>query len=193
MKNEQDHRPDPPPSTGGGGRRAREAEFHEFVVARWPRLIRTAYLLTGDRHHAEDLAQATLIRAFQGWNRVRVSDSPDAYVHKIMVRCNVSRFRKRRVAEHLGDLPDRGMSDATDQVDQRRALVAALQDLTKKQRSVVVLRFWSDLTERETAEILGCSIGNVKAQTHHALAKLRLHPALRALTHEELEMGVTRA
>lgn len=201
MNNEPGHRRGATPaadgcgggSGGGGGRRAGEAEFHEFVVARWPRLVRTAYLLTGNRHLAEDLAQATLVRAFQGWSRVRVSDSADAYVHKIMVRCNAGRFRKRRVAEHLGDLPDRGMSDATEQVAQRRVLVTALQDLPKKQRAIVVLRFWSDLTERETAEVVGCSVGTVKSQTHRALAKLRLHPALRAAAPEDLVMGVTRA
>jgi len=191
MKNEEGQRGHTTPRKGGG-RRAGEAEFHEFVVARWPRLVRTAYLLTGDRHHAEDLAQATLVRAFQGWNRVRTSDSPDAYVHRIMVRCNASRFRKRRVAEQLGELPDRGMSDATDQVVQRRALVAALQDLPKKQRAVVVLRFWSDLTERETAEVVGCSVGAVKSQTHRALAKLRQHPALRAGTPDDLVIGAAR-
>ncbi|MEY9855880.1 RNA polymerase sigma-70 factor (sigma-E family) [Catenulispora sp. GAS73] len=192
MKNEQGKRREAPPPDGGGGggRQAREAEFHEFVVARWPRLVRTAYLLTGDRQHAEDLAQATLARTFQGWNRVRASDSPDAYVHRIMLRCNAGRFRKRRVVEHLGELPERATSDATEQIEQRRALVAALQDLTKKQRSIVVLRFWSDLTELETAEVLGCSVGNVKSQTHRALAKLRLHPALRAAAPEDLMMGV---
>jgi RNA polymerase sigma-70 factor (sigma-E family) len=193
MENERGRRREATPWSGGGGRRAGETEFREFVVARWPRLIRTAYLLTGDRHHAEDLAQATLVRAFQGWNRVRASDSPDAYVNKIMVRCNANRFRKRRVAERLGDLPDRGMPDATVQVEQRRALVAALQDLPKKQRAIVVLRFWSDLTERETAEVVGCSVGTVKSQTHRALAKLRLHPALHAAAPDDLTMGVTRA
>lgn len=172
-------------------KQADEAEFHDFVVARWARLVRTAYLLTGDRHHAEDLAQTTLTRVYQGWARVRASESLDAYVHKIMLRCNASRFRKRRVVEHLGELPEQGISDAADQVAQRRALVAALQDLPRKQRAVVVLRFWSDLTEKETAEVVGCSTGSVKTQTHRALAKLRKHPALAPAAHEELMTGVT--
>lgn len=193
MKNEDGARREATPARDGGGRRAVEAEFQEFVVARWPRLIRTAYLLTGDRHHAEDLAQTTLVRAFQGWNRVRLSESPDAYVHSIMVRCNANRFRKRRVAERLGDLPERGVADATDQVGQRRALVAALQDLPKKQRAIVVLRFWSDLTERQTAEVVGCSVGTVKSQTHRALARLRLNPALQAATSDDFLMGVNPA
>ncbi|WP_194906711.1 SigE family RNA polymerase sigma factor [Catenulispora rubra] len=168
---------------------AEAAEFHEFVTARWSRLVRTAYLLTGHRHDAEDLAQNTLVQVYQGWGRVRMSESPDAYVHKIMVRCNGHRFRKRRVAERLGDPPEGGMSDATDQVAQRHALVAALQDLPRKQRAIVVLRFWSDLTERETAGVLGCSVGTVKSQTHRALARLRQHPALGSTVHEELMMG----
>jgi RNA polymerase sigma-70 factor (sigma-E family) len=170
-----------------------EAEFHDFVVARWPRLVRTAYLLTGDRQHAEDLAQAALIRAYQGWSRVRDSDNPDAYVHRILVRCNASRFRKRRVAEQLGEppeVPEPGKADAAEQVVLRRALVAALQDLPRKQRAIVVLRYWSDLTERETADVVGCSAGTVKSQMHRALAKLRTHPALTECA-DYIVMGVS--
>ncbi|GAA1969552.1 SigE family RNA polymerase sigma factor [Catenulispora subtropica] len=163
-------------------RQADEAEFHDFVVARWPRLVRTAYLLTGDRHHAEDLAQSALTQVYQGWGRVRAAEHPDAYVHRILVRCNAGRFRKRRVSEVLTESPaesaDGGLPDAGEQVEQRRALVAALQDLPRKQRAIVVLRFWSDLSERDTADAVGCSVGTVKSQTHRALARLREHPAL---------------
>jgi RNA polymerase sigma-70 factor (sigma-E family) len=156
-----------------------EAEFQNFVVARWPRLVRTAYLLTGDRHLAEDLAQTALTRAYQGWHRVRASDSPDAYVHKILVRCNASRFRKRQVPEVLGEVPGiAGAGDHAAAITERRALLGALRELPPKQRAIVVLRFWSDLSERETAEVVGCSVGTVKSQTHRALARLRNHPAL---------------
>jgi RNA polymerase sigma-70 factor (sigma-E family) len=165
-----------------------ETEFQDFVVARWGRLVRTAYLLTGDRHHAEDLAQTALTRAYQGWHRVQGSENPDAYVHRILVRCNASRFRKRRVAESLTDPPESARAAAGDhaeQIVQRRALLAALQDLTARQRAVVVLRYWADLSERETADIVGCSTGTVKSQCHRALAKLRHHPALAdAVPHE---------
>jgi len=171
-------------------KQADEAEFHDFVVARWPRLVRTAYLLTGDRHHAEDLAQTALTRAYQGWGRVRAADNPDAYLHRILVRCNASRFRRRRVAEHLTEVPEGSHPDVADQVVQRRALVAALQDLTRKQRAVLVLRFWSDLTEREAADVLGCSVGTVKSQTHRALARLRDHPALAAVGADDMTWGV---
>jgi RNA polymerase sigma-70 factor (sigma-E family) len=178
-------------------KQADEAEFHDFVVARWPRLVRTAYLLTGDRHHAEDLAQSALTRAYQGWARVRAADNPDAYLHRILVRCNASRFRRRRVAEHLtdteplADLAERAHPDVAEQIAQRRALVAALQDLPRRQRAIVVLRFWSDLSERETAEAAGCSVGSVKSQTHRALAKLRVHPALTGVDADHLGLGVT--
>jgi len=170
-------------------KQADEAEFHDFVVARWPRLVRTAYLLTGDRHHAEDLAQNALTRAYQGWARVRAADSPDAYLHRILVRCNAGRFRRHRVAEHLVEVPERAHPDVADQVAQRRALVAALQDLPLKQRAIVVLRFWSDLSERETAEAAGCSVGSVKSQTHRALAKLRSHPALAGTRLDYVTLG----
>lgn len=161
-----------------------EAEYQAFVVARWPRLVRTAYLLTGDRHLAEDLAQTALTRAYQGWHRVRACDNPDAYVHRILVRCNATRFRKHRVAEQLGDVPEPrsgGPGDGGDHagaVADRRALLGALRELPPKQRAIVVLRYWSDLSERETADVVGCSVGTVKSQTHRALARLRGNPAL---------------
>jgi RNA polymerase sigma-70 factor (sigma-E family) len=161
-----------------------EAEYQDFVIARWPRLVRTAYLLTGDRHLAEDLAQTALTRAYQGWHRVRDSDNPDAYVHRILVRCNASRFRKRRVVEQLGDVPETASGgpghggDHAATVAERRALLGALRELPPRQRAIVVLRFWSDLSERETADVVGCSVGTVKSQTHRALARLRSHPAL---------------
>jgi RNA polymerase sigma-70 factor (sigma-E family) len=168
---------------------ADEAEFNDFVVARWPRLVRTAYLLTGDRHHAEDLAQTALTRVYQGWARVSAADNPDAYLHRILVRCNASRFRRRRVAEHLTEIPERAHPDVAEQIAQRSALVAALQDLPRKQRAIVVLRFWSDLSERQTAEAAGCSVGSVKSQTHRALAKLRNHPALTGVGADYVTLG----
>jgi DNA-directed RNA polymerase specialized sigma24 family protein len=97
---------------------------------RWGRLVRLGYGLTGDRQLAEDLAQTALARAYASWGRVRRSGNPDAYVNRIMVNANYSRFRKRRVAEHLTDAPpDRGGADLTAQHDDRTALVAALQGL----------------------------------------------------------------
>ncbi|WP_188309938.1 SigE family RNA polymerase sigma factor [Streptomyces sp. CBMA123] len=147
---------------------------------RWAHLVRTAYLLTGDWHHAEDLTQTVLAKAYQSWRRVSRADSPDAYVRRMLVSCNSDRFRKRRVAERLTEvLPEVAASgDAAGQVDQRRTLMGALATLPTRQRAVVVLRYWDDRTEAEVAQAMGCSLGTVKSQAAKGLAKLRAHPGL---------------
>ncbi|SFB87022.1 SigE family RNA polymerase sigma factor [Streptomyces aidingensis] len=152
-----------------------EEEFRAFVRSRWPRLVSTAYLLTGDLHHAEDVAQTALTKAYRSWNRVRRSDNPDAYVRRILVTSHKDRFRKRRVAERLTDaLPD--VADGRDPLsasEQRQELMAALATLSSRQRTVVVLRYWEDIPEAEVAQALGCSVGTVKSQASRALARLR--------------------
>jgi RNA polymerase sigma-70 factor (sigma-E family) len=152
----------------------RETEFREYMLGRWPSLVRFAYGLTGDRGLAEDLVQTALVKAYVSWPRVSRADDPDAYVRRILINANHGRFRKRRVAEKTGgDLPEAAVADPTDELDQRSALVAALLELPVKQRAVVVMRYWEGLTESQTAAILGCSVGNVKSQASRALAKLR--------------------
>ncbi|WP_327287710.1 SigE family RNA polymerase sigma factor [Streptomyces sp. NBC_01198] len=152
----------------------RDAEFREFMTGRWPSLVRIAYGLTGDRGHAEDLAQTALAKAYANWARVRRADDPDAYVRRILINANHGRFSKRRVTEHDWDLrQEPAVADVTGDLDQRSALVAALMELPPKQRAVVVLRYWDGLTENQAAAILGCSVGNVKSQASRALAKLR--------------------
>ncbi|MBC7274176.1 MAG: SigE family RNA polymerase sigma factor [Streptomyces sp.] len=157
-----------------------EDRFQEFVRARWSHLVRTAYLLTGDAHHAEDLTQTALAKAYRSWRRVSRSDNPDAYVRRMLVTCNRDRFRKRRVTEALTAAPPEraGRDEAVARVDERRALLAALAQLPKRQRAVVVLRYWEDLSEAEVAETLGCSPGTVKSQASKGLAKLRTYPGL---------------
>jgi RNA polymerase sigma-70 factor (sigma-E family) len=156
-----------------------EAQFQEFVRARWSRLVRTAYLLTGDVHHAEDLTQTALAKAYRSWRRVARSDNPEAYVRRMLVTCNSDRFRKRRVAEALTSAPpERAGRDAFTGADERGALLGALAGLPPKQRAVIVMRYWEDLPEAEVAEILGCSPGTVKSQASKALAKLRTYPGL---------------
>ena len=152
-----------------------DAEFREFMHARWPAMVRLAYGLTGDQGHAEDVAQAAFARAYASWPRVRRSGDPDAYVRQIVINENRNRFRKRRVAEQLTDsvLIDVPWTDATRESDERSALIAALQRLGPRQRAVIVLRYWLDLTEQETAAALNCSIGTVKSQASRALATLR--------------------
>ena len=156
-----------------------EAEFTEFMHGRWSRLVRLGYGLTGDLGLAEDLAQTALAKAFASWPRVRRAGDPDAYVRRIMVNANSHRFRKRRVPERLTDTPpdhgpDLGTGDVAGQHDDRSALMAALMGLPHGQRTVVVLRYWMDMTETEVAAALECSVGNVKSQASRALAKLRL-------------------
>jgi RNA polymerase sigma-70 factor (sigma-E family) len=152
-----------------------EAEFSEFMQDRWPALVRFGYGLTGDVGIAEDLAQTALAKAYASWPRVRRAGDPDAYVRKIMLNANYSRFRKRRVAESPAGLtPGRGVPDPAGRGDDRAALMAALRGLPHGQRAVVVLRYWLGMTETEAAAALGCSVGNVKSQASRALAKLRI-------------------
>lgn len=157
-----------------------EARFQEFVRARWSHLVRTAYLLTGDVHLAEDLTQTALAKACRSWRRVSRSDNPEAYVRRMLVNCNNDRFRKHRVAEALTAAPPEraGSDEAVSWADERGALLAALAGLPPKQRAVVVLRYWEDLSEAEVAQTLGCSAGTVKSQASKGLAKLRTYPGL---------------
>ena len=156
-----------------------DGEFREFMHARWPVMVRLAFGLSGDQGHAEDVAQAAFARAYASWPRVRRSGDPNAYVRQIVVNENRNRFRKRRVAERLTDSPpESGFVhvagiDATREYDERSALITALQRLGQRQRAVIVLRYWMDLTEHETAVVLNCSVGTVKSQASRALATLR--------------------
>lgn len=156
------------------------AAFHEFVRSQWPRLVRTAYLMTGDHAEAEDVAQTALARAGAAWRRIQASEHPDAYVRRILVNCNNNRFRRKRPALLFGaKTPDVPVpDDPTQRVDQRDALRTALLNLPARQRAAVVLRYWEDLPETEVALVMGCSVGTVKSQAARGLAKLRADPAL---------------
>jgi RNA polymerase sigma-70 factor (sigma-E family) len=152
-----------------------DGEFREFMHARWPVMVRLAYGLTGDQGHAEDVTQAAFARAYASWPRVRRSGDPDAYVRQIVVNQNRNRFRKHRVPERLTDsLPESFVAgDTTGGYEDRSVLLAALRRLGPRQRAVIVLRYWMDLTEHETAAVLNCSVGTVKSQASRALATLR--------------------
>ena len=156
-----------------------DGEFREFMHARWPLMVRLAYGLTGDQGHAEDVAQAAFARAYASWPRVSRAGDPDAYVRRIVVNQNRNRFRKHRVAEQLtGSPPETGLAgvawtDTTRHYEDRLVLIGALQRLGPRQRAVIVLRYWLDLTEHETAAALNCSVGTVKSQASRALAILR--------------------
>ena len=152
---------------------ADKAGYDEFVAVRSPRLLRVAYLLTRDWGEAEDLLQTALMKAWFAWSRL--DDAPEAYVRKIIATTFIS-WRRRlwtREVSH-GDLPDTAIPDATAAIDERSRLWPALGRLPTRQRAVLVLRFFEDLTEAQVAEALGCSLGTVKSQTSKALAKLRV-------------------
>jgi RNA polymerase sigma-70 factor (sigma-E family) len=159
-----------------------DEEFSEFMHGRWSQLVRLGYALTGDQQLAEDLAQTAFARAYASWSRVRKADDPDAYVRRIVVNSNRNRFRKLRVGELLTDsvpeLRAAASADSAGQHADRAVLVEALMRLSYGQRAAVVLRYWLDMTETETAAVLGCSVGNVKSQTSRGLAKLRISTAL---------------
>ena len=155
-----------------------DTEFGDFMRGRWPAMVRLAYALTGDAGHAEDVAQAAFARAYASWGRVSRAGDPDAYVRRILINENRKRFRKNRVPEDLhGDLSVTlaGNAAAGEQhgPEERQALLDALNTLGPRQRAVVVLRYWLDLSEAETAAALNCSVGTVKSQASRALATLR--------------------
>ena len=154
-----------------------QPSFEDFVVARSRQLQRTAYLLTRDHHLAQDLVQTTYARVWPHWSRI--TDDPTAYVRRVMVNTYTSWWRRKwRGETPTEQMPDDGRPTGQDQVDDRTMLMGALGRLPARQRAIVVLRFLEDLSESETAEIMGCSIGNVKSQASRALAKLRVDPAL---------------
>ena len=155
-----------------------DEDFSAFATSRWPGLVRLAFGLTGDRWLAEDMAQTALARAYVAWRRVSRADDPDAYLCRILVNTSNRRFRRHRVAEQAGDPPDTAVEGPADLVGERAALLAALRQLPPRQRAVVVLRYWEDLTDAQIAVTLGCSPGTVRSQLSRALAKLRDNPVL---------------
>jgi RNA polymerase sigma-70 factor (sigma-E family) len=170
--------------TPAGAAGADEESFDGFVHARVAALSRTAYLLTGDHHLAEDLVQAALFKTAKAWGRIK--GDPEPYCRRILYTENVSWWRRRR------HLPESGIEGydapaATVDPDLRMSLQHALAQLTVKQRTVLVLRFYEDLTEAETARLLDISVGTVKSQGARAIATLR-----RRLAEEGVEPAAGR-
>ena len=153
---------------------ARDDEFTAFVVAHEPQLLRTAYLLTGDHGHAEDLVQTALVKAHRHWSRVSAADSPLAYVRRVVVTSHVSWRRRLMTGEQvIGTLPERSGEDPQQAHAVSDELRSALRTLPPRMRAVLVLRFYDDLTEVETARLLGCSTSTVSTQAARGLAALR--------------------
>ena len=149
-----------------------ELGFEEFMAARWQPLFRTAYLLTGDRHEAEDLLQTALARTCVRWSAIRDKGAADAYVRRAMVNLAQRGWRRRGREVVTEQVPDEGRRPS------RRArrppgALAEVRRLPPRMRATLVLRYFEDLSVAETAHELGCSEGAVKSQTHHALRRLR--------------------
>jgi RNA polymerase sigma-70 factor (sigma-E family) len=150
-----------------------EREYVEYVSGRLARLHRTAYLLCGDAHRAEDFVQLTLTALYVNWSRASRADNLDGYVHRILVRRYLDDRRLRWSRVRLGDLPERPTAGEESRLDDRDELLTALRALPRGQRAVIVLRYLSDLSVEQTAEALGRSAGNVKSQCSRGLATLR--------------------
>lgn len=155
-------------------RASEQQDFDAFVVARTPALLRTAFLLTGSREAAQDLLQESLVRLHARWGRVRDPQAREAYLRRILAT-RAATDRRRRwhgeiATERVGDVAG---PDTSGEVDARHDAVAVLRTLSPAHRAVLVLRFFEDLSEAQTAEALGCSVGTVKSRTSRALAQLR--------------------
>lgn len=158
--------------------------FAEFVRDRHAELLRFAYLLTGDRHLAEDLVQDGLERAGISWYRIRRKEDPEGYIRRIVVNRFLNRVRSLKRERLVAELPEIGTLGVEEAIDQTWRLLASLP---RAQRAVLVLRFYVDLRETEIAAVLGCSVGAVKSNASRGLAKLRA-----ALTEDQRIKGEVR-
>ncbi len=156
------------PASGG-------PDFEDWLAAREGSLQRTAHLLTGDVHSAQDLVQTTLAKLYLRWDRVRGADNIDAYARRALVNEYRTAWRRPvRRAEHLVEaVPERPAQDSLTYDGSREAVWRFVCSLPPKQRTVVVLRFYEQLTEAEIADLMGISIGTVKSQSSRAIAALR--------------------
>jgi RNA polymerase sigma-70 factor (sigma-E family) len=147
-------------------------DFVEFATAAVPRLRRTAFLLCGDWHMAEDLAQTTLTKMFVHWRRIRRQDAVFSYASRTLVNTYIASRRGRKSGEIVTDtVPEQILMP--DSPETRMVVMSALATLAPRARAVVVLRFWADMSVQQVAEALGCSEGTVKSQTARALDKMR--------------------
>jgi RNA polymerase sigma-70 factor (sigma-E family) len=151
-----------------------DSDFTELVEAAWPGLYRTAYLLVGDHHLAEDLVQTSLAKTYASWGKVREPAAAAGYARVVLANTASSWFRRRswRNERPASELPE--PAGSIPEPSDRPAIVEALRTLPPRQRAVVVLRYYADLSVRDVADALGISEGTVKSQTSHALSALRV-------------------
>jgi len=151
-------------------------DFESWLVAREPALQRLAHLLTGDVHTAQDLVQTSLAKLYLAWDRLADRDNVDAYARRILLNEHRSAWRRPwRRREVLTDEPPERGSAAEEYDGRREAVWRFVATLPPRQRAVIVLRYYEQLSEVETADVLGISVGTVKSQASRALASLRTH------------------
>jgi RNA polymerase sigma-70 factor (sigma-E family) len=152
-----------------------DESFVRFVSERGTALLRTASLLCGARSDAEDIMQTALEKAYRHWGKLSAEADPEPYVRRILVNLTVSRARRWRVLREVNmpSPPEMPSASETSTVELRGMLIDELKRLGPRQRAVLVLRFWEDMTEAEVAKVMGCSIGTVKSQSARGLARLR--------------------
>jgi RNA polymerase sigma-70 factor, ECF subfamily len=165
-----------------------DVQFRDFVAARSAALLRTAYLLAGDWATAEDLLQTALTKTYVAWRRLGEIEAAEPYARRVLINTATSWWRRRWHGERpTAVLPERACPDRVDERAERDALWRHVQALPTRQRAVLVLRFYEDLPEMETARLLGVSVGTVKSQCSRALAALR-----RKLADEGIEPAARR-
>jgi RNA polymerase sigma-70 factor (sigma-E family) len=155
--------------------------FRDYVNTRIGSLLRSAYLLTGNRADAEDLVQAALAKTYLAWDRIEDRRALDGYVRRAMINTHISWWRRRRLEEYPTDeLPDQVVADHASASDLAETLRRAVDRLPQRMRAAVVLRYFEDMTEAEVADALGVSLGTVKSTVSRAVAKLRIDTDLQS-------------
>lgn len=155
-------------------RRRDEVDFTEFATAAVRRLRRTAYLMCGDWHRAEDAAQDALVRVYKAWHRLDHRAGLNTYAHKAVVSVVLDQAKRPWRREHVVDQPvEQPLADPVSTIDDRLLVIQALAELPPRQRACVVLRYYADLSLEETANVLGIGVGAVKSQSSRGLATLR--------------------
>jgi RNA polymerase sigma-70 factor (sigma-E family) len=153
--------------------------FRDYVRSRNRALLRTAYLLTGNRADAEDLVQSALAKTYLAWDRIEDRGAVDGYVRRAMVNTHISWWRRRRLEEFPTDeVPDRAIAEESVSSELQESLRRAIDRLPQRMRAAVMLRYYEDMTETEVAEVLGVSLGTVKSTVSRAVAKLRIDAEL---------------
>jgi RNA polymerase sigma-70 factor (sigma-E family) len=167
--------------------------FVEFAGARSPALYRYAYLLVGDQGLAEDLLQESLTKTYVAWRRLNHPANAEAYVRKVITNTAISWWKRKswQAERPRDDLPENTDGGHAESVTERRWLWDELQQLAPRQRAAIVLRYYEDLTEAQTAEVLDCSVGTVKSQVSDGLKRLRKRLGVDVLTFAGDTAGTT--